>query len=35
MLRLYNDPLIQRGVEGSGVVPRAPNYEGKNLRIRE
>jgi RimJ/RimL family protein N-acetyltransferase len=29
MLRLYNDPLVQRGLSSSGVIPRAPNYKDK------
>jgi RimJ/RimL family protein N-acetyltransferase len=29
MLHLWNDPLVQRGLSGSGVIPRAPNYKAK------
>lgn len=29
MLRLWNDPLVQRGLSGSGVIPRAPDFKDK------
>jgi len=29
VLHLLNDPLVYRGLSGSGVIPRAPNYKDK------
>lgn len=29
MLRVWNEPLVQRGLASSEVIPRAPNYKDK------
>jgi RimJ/RimL family protein N-acetyltransferase len=29
MLRLWNDPLVQRGLTNTFVIPRAPNWKDK------